>query len=82
MNLLMSLIVRLKQDYFDECHRVPPLGASTAVLREARLLVGPEHVPVFIVGVAVQAGLGVVGAVIGNRQLVDGIVIDGLRFEV
>ena len=46
------------------------------MLTQPRLLVGPEHVPVLIIGMAVQTGLGVERTVICNRELVHGIVVD------
>ena len=50
------------------------------MLREPRLLVGPERVACLVVGVAVQAGLRVEGALVGHFQLIDGVVVDGFLF--
>ena len=47
------------------------------MLRETSLLVSPEGLACLVVGVTVQSRLGVEGALVGNLQLVDGIVVDG-----
>ena len=62
-------------EHLDQRHSVPALGAAPAVLRKARFLVGPEHVPVLVVGVAVQTRLRVERAVVGDGELVHGIVV-------
>ena len=65
-------------EHLDECHRIPALGAAPAVLAETCLSIGPEHIPVFVVGMTVEAGLGVEGALVGDFQLVHGIIVDGI----
>ena len=46
------------------------------MLAESAFLIGPERLARLVIGVAVQSGLRVQRAVIGNLQLVDGIVVD------
>ena len=65
--------------HFDERHRIPTLGASPAMLRESSLLVGPEGMTCLVVGMTVQSCLGVEGTLIGDLQLVHGIVVDGIH---
>ena len=48
------------------------------MLRQSRLFVGPEHVACLVVGVAVQSRRRVEGALIGDADLVDSVVVDFL----
>ena len=49
------------------------------MLRESRLLVGPEGMARLVVSMTVQSCLGVEGTLIGDLQLVYGIVVDGIH---
>ena len=46
------------------------------MLAESAFLVGPECVTCLVVGMAVQSGLGVEGTLVGDLQLVYGIVVN------
>ena len=70
------IVSRYSIQHFDECHRVPSLRTSPAVLTQSGLLVGPEHIPVLVVGMTVEACLRVERTIISNGELVHGIVVD------
>ena len=63
-------------EQFDEGHRVPTLGTAPAMLCLSGFLICPEHLFRLVPGVTVQTRLGVEGALIGDADLVDGIVVD------
>ena len=74
---LSSAAVVLGQcvEHLDKGHREPSLCPSPAVLGESCLVVTPEGVARLVVGMTVQAGLGIKGTFIGDLQLIHGIVV-------
>ena len=71
-----GIVFRQCVENLDECHGVPALGAAPTVLAKSTLLIGPERLAGLVISVAVQSGLRVQRAVIGNLQLVDGVIVD------
>ena len=82
-NLLTTgIVLGQRIEHFDECHREPSLSASPAMSAESCLTIGPEHLLSLVIGMTVEACTRVEGSLVSNLHLIDGVVIDGLRFYV